>query len=102
MIFAGISLYKEDDDMDDGSQEGMVHKIVKDMLFKLVYPKEKKERHRPCKVTKKFDDPKLQYFNDWMEVDGLGGIDEEEKKQPAQQFQTTQDLHEIRASGPEP
>jgi hypothetical protein len=102
MIFACISLDKEDDDMDDGFQEGMAHKIVKDKLFKLMYPKEMKDRHRPCKVTKNFDDPKLQYFNDWMEVDGLGGIDEEEKKKSAQQLRPTQNLHEIRASGQVP
>jgi hypothetical protein len=95
LILNGITLDNEDDEMDDGSREQAAEELVKDNLFRLIYSKAKEDRHRPCKVTKKFETPKEQYFNDWLETEGMEGIEVEEKKKPAPQFRPAQDLFQM-------
>jgi hypothetical protein len=83
MLIEGISLSNEDDIMDDEHQvrQQKIRAIAETEINKLV-----KQRHRMCTVTKKFDDPKLQFFDQFLKEDGFKGIDDvlEEPDAPRQ------------------
>jgi hypothetical protein len=83
MLIEGIALSNEDDLMDDERQvhEQKIRATVETEINKLV-----KQRHRMCAVTKKFDDPKLQFFDQFLKEDGFKGIDDvlEESVAPRQ------------------
>jgi hypothetical protein len=68
MLIEGIALSNEDDLMDDERQvhEQKIRATVETETNKLV-----KQRHRMCTVTKKFDDPKLQFLDQFLKEDGF-------------------------------
>lgn len=94
MMFEGMSIVKDDDEMDDGSREQKILEIAKSKIYDLIMPasvrvewnqhKAPKVLHRLCKSTEKFEDPKMQFFNQFSKDEGFGGINPaEDKMKPA-------------------
>jgi hypothetical protein len=74
MTFEDISLsVSEDADMKDGgaTREEQILAIAEAEIKKIL-----RNGGRVCKVTPKFDDPKIQFFNQFLTEEGHGGIDE--------------------------
>jgi hypothetical protein len=71
MLLKGIALSNEDEVMDDERQarEQTIRALADAEINKLI-----KQRHRMCTVTDKFEDPTLQFFDQFMKEAGFGGI----------------------------
>jgi hypothetical protein len=77
MLFEDIALSNKDEIMDDERpvREQKIRAIADAEISKLV-----KHRHRMCTVTKKCDDPKLRFFDQFLNKDGFkssDGVEEE-------------------------
>ena len=95
MLFEGMSLAKDDDEMDDGSREEKIRKMAHTKIYDLITPasarftwnqyKTPTVLHRLCKMVEKFEDPKMQFFDKFLKEEGLEGINpvEEKNKSPA-------------------
>jgi hypothetical protein len=95
MLFEGIALSNEDEVMDDDCQvrEQKICAIADAENSKLV-----KHRHRMCTVTKKFDNPKLQVFDQFVKEDGFKSIDDVEKDLTLPRQPVTRKVRESRKS----
>jgi hypothetical protein len=71
MLLKGIALSNEDEMMDDERQarEQTIRALADAEINKLM-----KQHHRMCTVTDKFEDPTLQFFDQFMKEAGFGGI----------------------------
>ncbi|KAF2827794.1 hypothetical protein CC86DRAFT_404839 [Ophiobolus disseminans] len=74
MIFESISLSTNGDDadmMEDGPTRDQLINAIADAEIK----KRLAKGYRMCKIVKKCDDPLMQFFSQFMEEEGFGGID---------------------------
>ncbi|KAH5232199.1 hypothetical protein HBI62_069050 [Parastagonospora nodorum] len=94
MLLKGLSIIKEDDEMDDGTREEKIHNIAHSKIYDLITPasvrfewnqyKAPTVLHRLCKMVEKFEDPKMQFFDKFLKDEGLEGINAAEEKTKAE------------------
>jgi len=74
MLFESIDLCVNGDDaemLDEGPTREQQIRAIADAEIK----KRLAQGYRMCKVTPKFEDPRMQFFQQFMEEEGFGGID---------------------------